>query len=59
MRSEDSSHLRQSSDQHLQTVCMFCAITSVLVNFRKTLPMAFEDDTSEILPQLEPVANFI
>ena len=46
---------------------MFCAITSLLVKFHKSLHMAFEDDTSvkntrpffEILPQLEPIAYFI
>ena len=30
----------------MQTVCMFCAITSLLGKFRKSLHMAFEDDTS-------------
>ena len=36
----------KKNDRHLQTVCMFCAITSLLVRFRKSLYMAFEDDTS-------------
>ena len=36
----------KKSDPHLQTVCMFCAFTSLLVEFRKSLHMAFEDDTS-------------
>ena len=56
------------NERHLQTVCMFCAITSLLVKFHKSWHMAFEDDTSaantrrpfsEILPRLEPVANVI
>ena len=46
---------------------MFCAITSLLAKLRKSLHMAFEDDTTventrpfiEILSRLEPVANFI
>ena len=46
---------------------MFYAITSLLVKFRKSLRMAFEDDTSiedmgpffEILLQLELLAKFI
>ena len=36
----------KKNDRHLQTVCMFCAITSLLVRFRKSSNMAFEDDTS-------------
>ena len=36
----------KKNDRHLQTVCMFCAITSLLVKFRKSSNMAFEDDTS-------------
>ena len=58
----------KKNERHLQTVCMFCAITSLLVKFRKSWHMAFEDDTSaantrrpfsEILPRLEPAANAI
>ena len=58
----------KKNDRHLQTVCMFCAITSLLVKFHKSWHMAFEDDTSaantrrpfsEILPRLEPAANAI
>ena len=36
----------KKNDRHLQTVCMFYAITSLLVKFRKRLHMVFEDDTS-------------
>ena len=36
----------KKNDRHLQTVCIFCAITSLLVKLRKSLHMAFEDDTS-------------
>ena len=36
----------KKNDRHLQPVCLFCAITSLLFKFRKSLHMAFEDDTS-------------
>ena len=44
----DPSHPdNKKNGPHLQTVCMFCMITSLLVKFHKTLHMAFEDDTVE------------
>ena len=37
---------KKKNGRDLQTVCMFSAITSLLVKDRKSLHMAFEDDTS-------------
>ena len=36
----------KKNGRNLPTESMFCAITSLLVKFRKSLHMAFEDDTS-------------
>ena len=36
----------EKNGRNLPTESMFCAITSFLVKFRKSLHMAFEDDTS-------------
>ena len=36
----------KKNGRYLPTESMFCAITSLLVKFRKSLHMAFEDDTS-------------
>ena len=42
----DPSHPdNKRNDGCLQTVCMFCTIMSLLVKLRKSLQMAFEDDT--------------
>ena len=37
---------KKKNGRKLQTVCMFCPIASLLVKVRKSLHMAFEDDTS-------------
>ena len=36
----------KKNDRNLSPESMFCVITSLLVKLRKSLPMAFEDDTS-------------
>ena len=47
---------KKKNGRNLQTVCMFCGITSLLVKVRKSLHMAFEDDTS--VENMRPFLRF-
>jgi len=47
---------KKKNGRNLQTVCMFCAITSLLVKVRKSLQMAFKDDTS--VENMRPFLRF-
>jgi len=47
---------KKKNGRNLQTVCMFCAITSLLVKVRKSLHMALEDDT--LVENMRPFLRF-